>query len=185
MVQLKLITKSGSSVEHPLNNKDYVIWDLFNFKEFRFFIQMLFMDDKCPWMPAIWWLAELRHFKYRLEAESEVLPFCYGLDGDFAGGETVQINGEWWCIEVGPGRCELSRDQLIETEIFPGIVGSNSRSVAWLDLRGKSEYQVDGRLLKLSRRKHPFKWYDAVPKIEAFLMALDQDEPVQSFSSVK
>jgi len=183
-MQFKLIAQSGSQCNLRLNSADFLLPDLTNFKDFRVLMQMCFMDGGSPWLPASWWSIEFSYLNTQLGVEADVLPYHYGLDGDFGGGESVRIDGETWHVDVGPGRCELSRLAACQQRHSDGFAVNRSRDTGWIDLRGLKEYSVDERVLKLQRRKTRFRWYDVIPEIAGFLDGLEPEVLVRAESQL-
>src|SRR5687768_13126383 len=102
-------TRDGARTHRVrLGLADYTLADLTGFREFEILFQFCFAHGGGPWVPAAWMWAWFRNLDARLQEEKDALPFRYGADGDFGGGETVMIAGERWSLHVGSGQCSLT-----------------------------------------------------------------------------
>lgn len=161
-------TRDGRTHRVRLGLADYTLADLAGFREFQMLFQFCFAHWGGSWVPMTWiwkWFLTLHH---RMQEEKDVLPFRYGADGDFGGGENVSIRGEWWTLEVGSGQCSLTF--------------VNGRVTKWIDLRGETKLEVDGRTIKLQRKKQEYRWYHELPGLLRYFEGLPQDAEVRTWS---
>jgi hypothetical protein len=114
--------------------------------------------------------------------EADVLPYRYGYGGDFSGGASFTIDGEPWAINVGPGECSLTQAIPYENRLNDRVAQTGSRRTGWIDLRGKKECRVDGRTIRIQRKKQTYRWYEELPGLMKFLESLPKDAELRAYS---
>jgi len=155
--------------------------DLQGFREFGMLFQFCFAQGGGPWIPASWMWTWFLNLDAHLEAEREVLPFRYGADGDFGGGESVVIGGECASLQVGSGECSLTFTSGADSKAETGRMLPR-RVTKWIDLRGQSTLQTDNRVIRLQRKKHEYRWYVEMPGLLAYFRSLPKDSEVRTWS---
>ena len=178
---MRITWSSRDSRNHAiqLNGADYGLCDLMGFQQFALLFQCCFADGGGPWMPSGWMRRWFEILAWELEMQRHVLPYRYGANGDFGGGETVSINGAVWSLDLGAGECSLSQALPVESQTSPGHPGS-WRLNKLMDLRGQSQLQTDDRIIKFSRRKQEFRWYAELPGLVQFFEGLRPDVDVRA-----
>jgi hypothetical protein len=161
-------TRDARTHRVRLGLADYMLGDLEAFREFTLLFQFCFAQGGGPWVPAAWMWSWFLNLDARLQAEREVLPFRYGADGDFGGGQSVVIDGQTWSLQVGSGECSLTF--------------ASGRVTKWIDLRGQSMLQTDGRPIRLQRRKQDYRWYGEMPGLLRYFQSLPQGAEVRTWS---
>jgi hypothetical protein len=149
------------------------------FRQFTLLFQCIFAAGGGPWMAAGWMRRWLESLAWELEMQKPVLPYRYGADGDFGGGETLVIDGETWVLSLGAGECSLSRSVRVESEKWPDHPGCH-RMVRWIDLRGEKQLKTDERVIKLSRRKQELRWYAELPGLSQFFEGVPLEMEVRA-----
>jgi hypothetical protein len=183
MKHVTLIARSGPTHRIRLGLADYALTDLQGFKDYAILFQILFAQGGGPWVPKTWMHGWLYRLDFLLEMERDVLPYRYGADGDFGGVQTVSIQGEQWSLTVGSGECSLTQSVSFEKMLGPDVRTGGSRLIKWIDLRGRSSLEGDGQVIKLSRKKHDYRWYGELPGLLQFLKSLSGDDEVRALST--
>jgi hypothetical protein len=179
-MHLTFITRESHTHRIRLELADYSLSDLMGFKEFILLFQCCFAAEGGPWMDASWLRRWFMSLHWQLEVERELIPYRYGVGGDFGGGgESVTIGGERWVLWVGHGECSLSQAVPYVAASGPNQSAQGSRLTKWIDLRGKRELAVDGGVVKLQRRKHAYRWYEELPGLLRFLETLPPEAEVR------
>ena len=130
-----------------------------------------------PPLAAFWWTYLLDAFVRDINRDRKLLAFRYGCDDDFGGGMSVVIDGRTWALDFGPGICLLTRS-VYRSSMPEGMIASNSRSVAWNDLRGETELQTDDGTIQLQRRAWTCRWCIELPRVMSFLSKLPKESEV-------
>lgn len=172
------VTRNATSHRIRLGMADYQLFHLQGFRELSLLPMFLFGRECRQWVRAEWFHSWMHRFDFTLRTEQEVLPYRYGANGDFGGGQTVMIDGEQWVLHVGAGECSLSQERPFRDGIENG-----SRLMKWIDLRGQPSFQVDDGVIKLSRKKQEFRWYNEMPGLLRFLEGLPVNEEVAAWAA--
>lgn len=175
-------TTRDSRMHHiQLNGVDYGLCDLMGFHRFILLFQCCFAAGGGPWMAASWMRRWFEVLAWELEMQKPVLPYRYGADGDFGGGQTVKIGGENWIMNLGAGECSLSQVAPVQTQ--PSCFGGAQRLTKWLDLRGQRRLETDAGIIRLSARKQEYRWYAELPGLLQFLTDVPPEMEVRASSA--
>ena len=143
-MHLTFITRESHTHRIRLGLADCLLADLMGFRDLVLLFQCCFAAAGGPWLAASWLRGWFMKLHWQLEVERELLPYRYGVEGDFGGGETVTIDGEMWVLSTGHGECSLSQAVAYVGGSEPNPSAQGSRLTKWIDLRGKRELAVDG-----------------------------------------